>query len=211
MSQTAKWLGLNRFAGLCAVILSAAVLSGCVTPSVQATVTSFQRWPADVVGETYRFVDATPGQANNLEYQSYQDAMRASMGATGLVEAQSNKPARFDVSFSYGSEQTQVMVPQPYDPYFYGGFGGFYGSPFWGGGMWGPSWVDVPTVVYQNRLSVNIFDNAKKGTEVYRASAYTLSARGDLLNAMPYLTRAIFDGFPGNNGSERQVQYPAGL
>jgi len=191
--------------------MSAALLSGCVTPTVQATVTSFQQWPASVVGETYRFVDATPGQGNNLEYQSYQDAMRASMGATGLVEAQSDTSARFNVSFTYKSEQTQVMVPQPYDPYFYGGMGGFYGSPFFGGGMWGPAWVDVPAVAYQNRLAVNIFDNTKNGAEVYRASAYTVSSNPDLLGTMPYLTRAIFDNFPGNNGSVRQVNYPAGL
>lgn len=210
MTQIAKWLDvkLNRFAALGAIMLSVSVLTGCVTPTVQATVTSFQKWPADVVGATYKFTQQTPSLANNLEYQAYQDTMRASMGATGLVEAQLNQPARFDVSFSYGSEQTQVMVPQPYDPYFYGGF---YGSPFWGGGLWGPNWVDVPTVAYQNRLAVNIFDNDKNGAEVYRASAYTISSRKDLLKAMPYLTRAIFENFPGNNGSERQINYPADL
>lgn len=207
MFQTSQWIGWSRLAGI-AVVLSASMLSGCVTPTVQARVTSFQQWPGDVVGATYRFVDATPGQANNLEYQAYQDAMRASMGPTGLVEAQNDKAARFNVAFKYGTEQTQVMVSQPYDPYFYGGFGGFYGPPWGVGGYWGPNWVDVPTVAYRNRLMVEIFDNARNGAEVYRASAYIVSSRDDLIRTMPYLTRAIFDNFPGNNGSEREVAFP---
>lgn len=207
MFQTSNWLGMYRWVAL-AVVLSAGALSGCATPTVQATVTSFQQWPADVVGAAYRFVDATPNQANNLEYRTYQDAMRASIGPTGLVEAQPGQSARFNVAFTYGTEQTQVMVPQPYDPYFYGGFGGFYGPPGWGAGFWGPSWVDVPTVAYRNRLTVEIFDNARKNAEVYRASAYIVSGREDLVRTMPYLTRAIFDNFPGNNGSEREVQFP---
>lgn len=208
MFESRKWLGLCRLAGVAAMLSATILVTGCATPTVQARVTSFQRWPADVVGATYRFVDATPGQANNLEYQAYQDAMRASIGPTGLVEAQPDASARFNVSFKYGTEQTQVMTRQPYDPYFYGGFGGFYGPPMWGPGYWGPNWVDVPTVAYRNRLTVEIYDNAHKGAEVYRSSAYILSGREDLVRTMPYLTRAIFDNFPGNNGSEREVEYP---
>jgi len=195
-----------------AVALSAGLLNGCATPTVQARVTSFQQWPADVVGQAYRFVDAGPDQAGNLEYQAYQDVMRAGIGPTGLVEAQAGQPARFKVSFTYGSAQTQVMVRRAYDPYFYGGFGGFYGPRWWGGGMgyWGPDWVDVPTVAYRNRLDVQIHDSARGGAEVYRASAYIITDREDLVRTMPYLAQAIFDNFPGNNGSEREVEYPVG-
>jgi len=207
MFQSRKWLSLCRLAGV-AVVLSASMLTACVTPTVQARVTSFQHWPSDAVGATYRFVDATPGQANNLEYQAYQDAMRSGISPTGLIEAQSGKSARFNVSFQYGTEQTQVMVRQPYDPYFYGGFGGFYGSPWGGAGFWGPNWVDVPTVAYRNRLTVEIYDNSRQGAQVYRSTAYIVTERENLVRTMPYLTRAIFDNFPGNNGSEREVEYP---
>ncbi|MCD0505342.1 DUF4136 domain-containing protein [Bordetella petrii] len=210
MSRFSNWPGAWRWMGI-AVALSAGLLSGCGTPTVQARVTSFQQWPADVVGATYRFADATPGQAGNLEYQAYQDVVRASIGPTGLVEAQGGKPARFLVKFNYGTEQTQVMVRRSYDPYFYGGYG-FYGPRWWGGGMgyWGPEWVDVPTVAYRNRLNVEIHDSTRNGAEVYRSTAYIVTGRQDLVRTMPYLARAIFDGFPGNNGSEREVEYPLG-
>lgn len=65
-------------------------------------------------------IAADASQNNNLEYQSYQDMVRAGIGATGLVEAKPGAKGRFDVSFNYGTTQTQIMVQRPYDPYFYG-------------------------------------------------------------------------------------------
>jgi hypothetical protein len=208
MVKPRKGLMYLRAAGA-AGVLAVSMLAGCAGPTVSATVTSFQQWPTHVVGATYQFVDATPAQRNNLEYQSYRDVMRANMGPTGLVEAPAGSRARFNVSFNYGADQTQVMVRQPYDPYFYGGFGAVYGPPWWGTGFWGPSWVDVPAVAFRNRLTIEISDNDRNGAEVYRASAYIVTERADLIRTMPFLARAIFDNFPGNNGSEREVEFPA--
>lgn len=209
MSRLENWFGACRWAGLAAA-LSVLLLSGCAAPAVEARVTSFQQWPTGVEGQTYRFKTADPGQENNLEYQSYQDMLRAGIGPTGLVEAAPGAPARFTVLFRYGAAQTQVMVRRAYDPYFYGGYGGFYGPGWWGGGMgyWGPEWVDVPAVAFRNSLSLEIQDTARAGAEVYRSTAYIVTGHDDLVRTMPYLVRAIFDNFPGNNGAERQVEYP---
>ncbi|MGV2865135.1 DUF4136 domain-containing protein [Achromobacter sp. ESBL13] len=205
---------VGRWAGLTAVAATLA-LAGCAAPSVSARVTSFQQWPAGVEGQTYQFVAADPNQLNNLEYQSYQDMVRAGIGATGLVEAQPGAKGRFDVSFTYGTSQTQVMVRRAYDPYFYGGYGyggygGFYGPRPWGGayGYWGPEWVDVPMAVQRNTLSLKIRDTQRGGAEVYRSTAFILSQGDDFMRTMPYLVRAIFDNFPGNNGAEREIQFP---
>jgi len=203
-SRGLRWIGLS--AALCA-----ALLSGCAAPTVAARVTSFQKWPQGVEGQRYAFAPADAAQNNNLEYQSYRDMVRAGIGATGLVEAGAGQPARFTVTFRYGSTPTQVMVRRPYDPYVYGGYGGFYGPRWWGHGMgyWGPDWVDVPTAAVRNTLNLEIHDTAQGGAEVYRATSYVISQRDDLVRAMPYLVRAIFDNFPGNNGTERRVEYPA--
>jgi hypothetical protein len=204
-----------RYAQAFALLLLAGVLAGCATTqSVSARVTSYQEWPANADGQRYRFVPADPSQTNNLEYQNFQDMVRSGISPTGLVEAQPGQPARFNVLFRYGVTQTQVNVRQPYDPYFYGGYGpGFYGGRYWGpgwGGYWGPDWVDVPTVAYRNSLTVEIHDNSQGGKEVYRSTAYSISENDRLLRVMPYLVRAIFDNFPGNNGSERNVKYTVG-
>ncbi len=182
------------------------VLTGCASTTLAARVTSFQQWPADAQGQPYRFVPTDVSQNNNLEYQTYQDMVRAGIGVTGVVEAQGSVKPRFEVSFKYGSTQTQIMVRQSYSPYFYGGYR--YGSdPRWGGN-WGPNWVDLPSVVYRNSLSLEIHDNAHGGAEVYRSSAYIITEHEDLLQTMPYLVQAIFDNFPGNNGAERHIDYP---
>ncbi|ANN77294.1 DUF4136 domain-containing protein [Bordetella flabilis] len=203
-----------RLAQALLALLIVGVLAGCATTqSVSARVTSFQQWPPDSTGQRYRFTYADPSQQNNLEYQSFEDMVRSGISPTGLVEAQAGQPARFDVSFKYGVTQTQTMVRRPYDPYFYGGYGpGFYGGRYWGpwGGYWGPDWVDVPTVAYRNALTVEIRDASQGGKEVYRATAYSVSEGDQLLKVMPYLVRAIFDNFPGNNGSERRVSYTVG-
>ncbi|PND31644.1 DUF4136 domain-containing protein [Achromobacter pulmonis] len=207
MFNAGRWAGVLAVAG-------ALALTGCAAPTVSARVTSFQQWPAGVEGQTYRFVPADASQNNNLEYQSYQDMVRAGIGATGLVEAQHGAKSRFDVSFRYGTTQTQVMVRRAYDPYFYGGYGyggygGFYGPGPWGPGFWGPDWVDVPMVVQRNSLTLQIYDTQRGGAEVYRSTAYILSEREDFTRTMPYLVRAIFDNFPGNNGAEREIKFPA--
>ncbi|MGS1106398.1 DUF4136 domain-containing protein [Achromobacter anxifer] len=210
MSRLSRF-NARRWAGLLAVA-GAFALSGCAAPTVSARVTSFQQWPAGVEGQTYQFIAADASQNNNLEYQSYQDMVRAGIGATGLVEAKPGANGRFDVSFKYGTTQTQIMVQRPYDPYFYGGYGygGFYGPRPWGAGYgyWGPDWVDVPMVVQRNTLTLHIYDTQRGGAEVYRSSAFILSERDDFLRTMPYLVRAIFDNFPGNNGAEREIRFP---
>jgi len=192
----------------------AGLLAGCATTeTVSARVTSFQNWPPGTAGQAYRIVPSGPAQQNNLEFQTFADMVRAGMGTTGLVEALPGKPARFDVYFQYGVSQTQVMVRRPYEPYMYGAWApGFYGPGYWGGwgGYWGPEWVDTPMVANRNSLMVEIRDGAQGGAEVYRASAYNVSTDATLMSVMPYLVRAIFDNFPGNNGAEREVQYMVG-
>jgi hypothetical protein len=63
-------------------------------------------------------------------------------------------------------------------------------------------------VVQRNSLTLQIHDTQRGGAEVYRSTAFILSERDDFLRTMPYLVRAIFDNFPGNNGAERQIQFP---
>ena len=202
---------ISRASTLAAALVAGAALAGCAS-TMSTRVTSFQQWPADAAGQSYQFTGASPEQANNLEYRTYEDLVRANIGATGLVESRAPGTARFDVSFDYGSTPTQILTQQPYDPYFYGGFGGIgrYGPPGWGwgGGFWGPNWVTVPVNAYRNTLNLRISDRRQGGAEVYRSSASTVSGRPDFVRAMPYLMRAIFDDFPGNNGSEREIEFP---
>lgn len=190
-----------------ALPLGVLLLGGCAS-TLSARVTSYEQWPAGVQGATYRLTPEAR-QVNNLEYQAFADMIRASIGPTGLVEAKAGEPARFDVAFDYGNPATQTWVQQYNDPYFYNGFGwGHGGYHSWGGGMlFMPSTVNVPVTVYENSLTVFIRDNQNRGAEVYRSRAVNVSGSDNLLRVMPYLARAVFDGFPGNNGQTRDITF----
>lgn len=194
------------------LVLTAAVLvSGCAS-TLSASVTSFQQWPANAQGASYR-IEPAPTQVNNLEFQTVADMVRASIGPIGLVEAPSAGAARFVVSIEYGNPATQTWV-RTYDDYYLNdgwgfgpAFGGFYGGG-WGGGIFMSSYPrDVPVTVYKNTLTVIIKDNSNNKAEVYRSSAVHNSTDDRLIQIMPYLARAVFDDFPGNNGQTREVTY----
>jgi hypothetical protein len=202
-----------------AVVAGLLLVSGCAS-TLSARVTSFQKWPADAQGASYRIVPGA-GQENNLEFQNIADMIRANIGPVGLVEAsaqggKASASPRFDVHVQYSNPSSQVWVRRYADPYLYDGWGfgpafGWYGGyPFWGGAYYSPAVVDEPVLVYRNTLTFTINDNRDKGLEVYRSTAVNQSGRDNLLQAMPYLARAVFDGFPGNNGQVREVEYERG-
>lgn len=211
------WNKSGRFSGTLlrfwAIMASTALLVGCAS-TISARVTSFQQWPADASGQSYRIVPAT-SQVNNLEFDSIADTIRANIGPTGLVEAASGSSPRFDVHISYDNPVTQTWVQRYNDAYLNDGwgfgpaFGGYYGGyRGWGGGIYmSPSVSNVPVQVYKNTLTVTIKDNRNNGAEVYRSSAVNVSSGENLLQVMPYLAQAVFDNFPGNNGQVREVKY----
>lgn len=189
-----------------------AVLAGCAS-SLSARVTSYQQWPGDAAGASYRIV-AGNTQANSLEFDAFADMVRAAMGPTGLVEAVKGQPARFDVQIAYGNPVEQRWVQRQNDPFMDGWgmspfFGGVYGRGWgWHSGIFmGPSVVNVPVQVYRNTLTVTIYDTEHQGTEVYKSSAVSASETENLAAVMPYLAQAVFDGFPGNNGQVRDIRY----
>lgn len=196
-------IGLRLIIGAAFLML----LTGCAS-TLSAKVTTFQQWPNDAQGATYKVV---PPAGEELETQAFSDMIRAAIGRTGLVEAQGQQAARFNVHFEYGVSSSQEWEQRYHDPYFNGfwpwGMGGYYGGyRGWGGGIYyTPSVVNVPVRVERNTLTVTINDNSRNGAQVYKSTA--VSTSGNLVEVMPYLARAVFDGFPGNNGQVRNITY----
>ncbi|WP_341669251.1 DUF4136 domain-containing protein [Alcaligenes sp. SDU_A2] len=197
-----------RLAALSLVMLA----TGCAAPSWSAKLTRYQQWPDQTQGETYHLA-SSPAQSSNLEYQSFADSVRAAIGVTGLVEAKDGAAARFVVEIDYGNPQEQTWVPQ-YADSFYGPMGWGMGRGYYapndglaGGFFYSPPVVNVPVTIYRNYLSVVIKDKRKQQAEVYRATAVSYSQSDNLAVQMPYLSQAIFDHFPGNNGQVIDIEY----
>lgn len=196
-----RWFGPMRSLLL---VAGALALAGCAS-TLSARVTTFEQWPSGVEGQTWQFAT---GEGNGLEVQAYQDMVRAAIGATGLVEAR-DVPGRFVVALDYGAESQPRTVRQPMpDPFLYGGF---YGPRYWGWGYgpwgYGPDWVPVEVIAQRNYLTVSIRDRSHADEEVYRSTAVIWSQDEALASVMPYMVSAVFDGFPGNNGQVRTIEY----
>jgi len=199
----ARWRGV-------ALLACAVALSGCAS-NIVANVTTYQKWPSDATGQTYQIAAQANQNADNLEFQTVADMVRAGIGATGLVEATQGQSARFSVRLQYENPLTQIWVQRyadyyPYYPWGYP-FGGYYGRPFGWGGWYAPPMVTVPVQVHRNTLTLWITDARQQNAEVYRATAIELGESDQWMGVMPYLVRAIFDDFPGNNGQVRQMEY----
>jgi len=193
-------------------LAGATMLAGCAS-GFYANVTSYQKWPADAAGQTYRIVLDEGQSVDNLEFQAVADMVRANIGSTGLVEARpaagSTQTARFDLHLQYENPTTQIWTQRYADDYYpWFPYGGYYGRHFGLGGMWyRPPLVMVPMQVHRNTLTVWMTDSQNNHVEVYRATAIQLGESDQLIASMPYLAQAIFDGFPGNNGQVRQIRY----
>lgn len=197
----------------------ALALAGCAASPFSARVTTFQQWPGDTAGQSYRFGAAPADVAGTLEHRSYQDMLRSALGGIGLTEVQPwERDARFTVDFDYGV--------QPYDTWaetdgYYGGPAfsyGYYGRGGSGFG-WGynmmfpfggyPRARAVPVTAYRAGLEVTIHDNAHGGVQVYQARARHDGADPDALpRIMPYLVQAVFSDFPQASGQTRTVSIP---
>lgn len=219
ISKCNSFFGLRRWAWGTRIARLAAVglLVGCAT-TVPARVTTFQQWPADAAGSTWKF-DAPPAQRDSLEYSEYADMIRSGLGPTGMVEAKAGQAARFIVSFSYGMEPVQVRIERPaYDPFYgpwgpwgygWGGFGyrGRGGMGFAWGAPYPPTWTATTVDASRASLRVEIRDARQNGQKVYESTAVSTGSGDSLPQVMPYLARAIFDRFPDTNGQVRDVSY----
>jgi hypothetical protein len=210
---------LRRGAGWAVKLGAVLVLAGCAS-TLPARVTTFQQWPADAPGASYKLTPTTE-QQDSLEYRQYADMLRTAISPVGIVEARPGAQARFLITMTYGVEPVQVRVERQYDPFYspwgpygygYGGFGGRRGGGFgfgvpFGGAPYPQTWSSTTMDASRASLKVEIRDAAQSNAKVYESTAVNTGAGGSLPEIMPYLVRAIFDRFPDTNGQVRQVNY----
>ncbi len=191
--------------------LCAALLAGCATPTVTARVTSFQRWPQGAEGQRYAFAAVPEVQAKNLEYQSYQDTMRAGLGRTGLVEAAAGQPARFTVSFSYGTAPKLGIGEPPGRSFLRAGLlrPGLAARLGMGRRLLGPGLGGRAHDRFRNTLNLEIHDASQGGRRVTARPPIRSAAARTWSPPCPAIVRAIFDGFPAIMARSARVEYPA--
>ena len=211
---------LGRLAKIGLAALALAFLGACASP-ITTRVTSFNQWPANAAGSTFSYVSRTDN-TRELEQASYENHVQAELEKRGLVRAPAGQVGRIqvDVNTSNRSEQMTYLQPIYQDNYVY--VPGYRDSAgrifpgFWTLDPFGPRYVgdrQINTTLQTSTLQLRLLDSqgnpSGKPRTVFESRAiFEGDGRGDHLpQIVPYLVRAVFDDFPGQNGQARVVRF----
>ena len=204
--------------GLAAALL--ALLVACASP-ITTRVTSFNQWPANAAGSTFSYVSRTDN-TRELEQATYESHVQAELEKRGLVRAPAGQVGRMqvDLNTSNRSEQKTYLQPIYQDNYVYlPGYRDAAGRIF--PGVWtldpfGPRYVgdrQINTTLQTSTLQLRLLDSqgsphGKPRTVFESRAIFEGEGSSDNLpQVVPYLVRAVFDDFPGQNGRVRVVRF----
>ena len=148
----------------------------------------------------------------SLEHKTYAGLLQRNMYKTGLYQAVSEKSADYLVDFYYTGERRQRLVRDyhydpvyiPYMSYFYGPRGRLYSRVMYYPTMHQSS--SMRQVNYNYYTLRVLISRRADGQSVYQ-STVAANSQSPLSQVMPYLTAAVFDGYPGQNAQIREVAF----
>ncbi|MDO8385906.1 MAG: DUF4136 domain-containing protein [Polaromonas sp.] len=206
---------------LALAVLAASLLTACASPIV-TQVSNFNQWPSDATGSSFSFIlpPSSPSQPPpELELATYQGYARQELEKLGLRQAAPGQPARLLVELGWVSQPQERTYRQPiYDDrlVFYPPYRNAAGQVFpgyWAPSRFGPTYLGdriVPYTVQFNQINLRILDSrgspAGQPRAVFESHA-VYEGQAALPTIAPYLVRAVFDGFPGQNGQVRRVDF----
>jgi Domain of unknown function (DUF4136) len=195
-----------RFAPSLVICLTLALV-GCAT-TFKAETTVFHQWPNHTSSSlVYKFAPVSLAE-QTLEREAYLQVARQMLADKGFRESVDGP---LSLSLSYSSVEARRLVAG--DPWLRPSVwaGGVFRS---GGIVLGGSvpmgGVPARELVYLDRtLTIVLSDGVGTDSKrVYEGRSSSLDSGRDALAALPYLLRALLDGFPGPSGVTRQVSLP---
>ncbi len=208
-----------RAGRLIAAFAVAAVLAGCATGPrlIRTEVTSYNEWATLPADRTYAFARTLEYQ-RSLEVRSYEDIVRDELALKGFRLVPEAEQANLIVTLRPSVVMTSVRVRDrwaspfgsPFGWYgargfgWYGPYGAYgpYGSPFFG------DFDDYTIDVLHRKLEMEIDARSPAGKRYYEGRVETTGRSESMKAVVPYLVRALFSDFPGNNGQTRRVDVP---
>jgi hypothetical protein len=195
-----------------------ALLSGCASP-ITARVSSFQQWPTDTVGTRFGFL-APVDHTRELEQASYASLVAVELAKLGLQPAAIGEPTRFLVDMSVSSQLENRSYSRPvyqdqyiYRPGFRDAAGRIYPG-YWMPDPFGPRYVGnqpLMETIQVSSLRLRLLDTegpaGSSPRTVFESNATHEGRPSPLSPVVPYLVRAVFEGFPGANGRVQMVRF----
>lgn len=211
-------LTLGKYASTALAGLALAFLTGCASP-ITAKVTSFNQWPSDTAGATFSFIRPVDA-LNDLEQRAYESKVQTELQKLGLKPAPAGQVGRIQVDVITGNgtrdKQFREAIYQDnyiYNPPYRDAAGNVFGG-FWVPDQFGSRYVGdriVTRTVQVSNLRLRLLDaqgNAPgKPRAVFESRAVYEGSIEDLATLVPFLVRAIFDDFPGQNAKVRIVRF----
>jgi hypothetical protein len=210
----------SSLARLAGIAILAGLLGACASP-ITTQVTSFNQWPADAAGSTFSYVSRMDS-TRVLEQSTYEGLVQAELEKRGLRRAAAGQVGRIqvDVGTSTRSEDKTFLQPVYQDNYVYWpGYRDSMGRIFpgvWAPDPLGPRYVgdrQINTTLQTTTLQLRLLDSRGSTPDqprtVFESRAiFEGEGRQDNLPlVVPYLVRAVFDNFPGQNGQVRVVRF----
>ncbi|SFU84118.1 protein of unknown function [Polaromonas sp. YR568] len=201
------------------VLAAAALLTACASP-ITTRVTSFNQWPADAAGSTFSYI--TPmDTTRQLEQATYEGYVQAELEKRGLQRAPAGQAGRLQVDVTTSSRSDEKTWLQPvyqdnmvFIPPYRDAAGRFYGGG-WVPDPFGPRYIgdrQMSMTIYTSSLRLRLLDTkdtppGKPPRTVFESRAMYEGGTSELPLVVPYLVRAVFDDFPGQNGQVRIVKF----
>ena len=194
------------------------ILTGCASP-ITAKVTSFNQWPLDTLGATFSFIRPVDA-LNDLEQQAYESKVQNELEKLGLRRAPAAQVGRIQVDVIVGNSTRNKQFREPiyrdhyvYHPPVRDAAGNVYGG-FWAPDQFGQRYVGDRTVmraVQVSNVRLRLLDTQGsapgKPRAVFESRAVYEGDNEDVVTLVPYLVRAVFDNFPGQNGGVRILKF----
>ena len=215
---SSAYSGVARSAKAAFFAVMLALLTACASPIV-AKVTSFNQWPGDVAGNTFSYVRPSDG-INDLEQQAYEGYVQAELEKLGMKRAPMGQIGRMQVDIVTGTGTRVRQYHEPmYQDYYvfqppYRNVAGQIFPGFWAPDRFGPRYIGdrkVSRILQVSNLRIKLLDSQNNAPghskAVFESRAVYEGDNEDLADLVPYLVRAIFDRFPGQNGQVHIVKF----
>ena len=201
------------------MVVSVLMMAGCASaPTLRAEVTRFHQSELQPP-RTFTIGTASP-RAASLEYRSYAQLILDQLLALGFVETGA-EAARYRVEFDYqatADAQAALDYWAPYGPAFGWGWGPYRPGPYRWPAYPGPSWgapmlpVAQTVTLWTHTLRLSMVEVMPPGgappQTVFESNARARALEPGLPALMPGLVQAVFQAFPGPNGSTEIVEVP---
>ncbi|WP_255991242.1 DUF4136 domain-containing protein [Chitinolyticbacter albus] len=201
------------------VVLLALLLTACATPQFVADVHVRHDLTEPFAGKRFTFQRGA-AQSQSLLQREVETRVSDALAAQGLTPVEREADADWLVALDYGVDDGKTVVTQQ-PVWGTVGYGIYYQRINTGNGVvLVPSYfpetgivgsVPVTHIVYTRHLSVDILDHQQLRdggfAKRYEGSASNASSDNAFDPALPWLTQALFQFFPGFSGTTREVRF----